>query len=105
MKTANSLNYVSVTNLCLRIFVVWVKSLRNMNFRAGNKNNKCVFHMQGLNARGKVWRGISRRNFPQREMSNVGNYFIMPNFSPFQCKMAEIYSKDRLTDIVSYRGY
>ena len=38
LKTAISLNYVSVTNLCLRIFVVWVKTLRNMNFRAGNKN-------------------------------------------------------------------
>ena len=30
---------------------------------------------------------------------------IMPNFSPFRWKMAEIYRKDRLTDIVSYRGY
>ena len=33
---------------------------------------------------GKVRGKFPGGNFPQREMSNVGNYFIMPNFSSFR---------------------
>ena len=47
-------------------------------------NNKHALHTQGLAAGVKSGGEFPGGNFPQREMSNVGNYFLIPNFSPFQ---------------------
>ena len=46
--------------------------------------NKRALHTQGLAAGVKSGGKFPGGNFPQREMSNVGNYFIMPNFSSFR---------------------
>ena len=45
--------------------------------------NKRALHTQGLAAGVKSWGKFPEGNFPQWEMPNFGNYFIMP-FSPFQ---------------------